>query len=244
MLKHHLLLTYRSFKRYKSSFFINLVGLTAGLTCTLLIYLWVKDELQMDKFHHNGTRIYQMMENEQIDGGIKTTDQTVGVLAQTILNEFPEVEDAVAVSPSYWIAQSKLRYQEDKEIKGAGLFAGKNFFKVFSYPLVAGNMNEVLKGNNSIVISKQMAMRLFHSLNVLGKEVVWENSDMEKENHALITGVFEDLPRNSSTQFDFVVSIDVIMGPGSSFLSWGNHGPNTFIVLKKKAPTLTPLIPK
>jgi putative ABC transport system permease protein len=78
-------------------------------------------------------------------------------------------------------------------------------------------------------------VKLFNSLNVLGNEVVWENSDMENENHALITGVFEDLPRSSSTQFDFVVSIDIIMGPGSSFLSWGNHGPNTFIVLKKDA---------
>lgn len=235
MLQHHLLLTYRNFKRYKSSFFINLIGLSAGLTCTLLIYLWVNDEVQMDKFHQNGARIYQMMENEQIDGGIKTTDQTVGVLAQTLLNEIPEVEDAVTVSPSYWIAQSKLKSQEDKDIKGAGLFAGKNFFKIFSYPLVAGNVNEVLNGKISIVISKQMALRLFHSLNVLGKEVVWENTDMEKENHALITGVFDDLPSSSSTQFDFVVSIDIIMGPGSSFLSWSNHGPNTFIVLKKDA---------
>ena len=81
MLQHHLLLIYRNFKRYKNSFFINLIGLTAGLTCALMIYLWVNDELQIDNFHNKGNRLYQVMENEQTEGGTNTTDQTVGVLA-------------------------------------------------------------------------------------------------------------------------------------------------------------------
>ena len=235
MLQHHLLLIYRNFKRYKNSFFINLTGLTAGLTCALMIYLWVNDELQMDNFHTKGSRLYQMMENEQTEAGANTTDQTVGVLAQTLVAEMPEVEDAVAVSPSYWIVQSKLFTKNNNGVGGAGLFAGKKFFSIFSYPLLSGNVHEVLKGKNSIVISSQMALKLFHTTNVLGKEVVWENADMDSENHAMITGVFKNIPATSSSQFDFVVSIDMLMGQNSGLLRWSNHGPNTFVVLKKDA---------
>lgn len=233
MFQHHLLLLYRNFKRYKSSFFINLIGLTAGLTCTLMIYLWVNDELQMDGFHAKSSQLYQMMENEQTEAGITTTDHTVGVLGKAMLADMPEVEDAVAVSPLYWIAQSKLYLKSTAALKGAGVFAGDNFFKVFSYPLASGNVNEVLKGKNAIVISSQMAMKLFHTTDVLGKELVWENADLEKENHAIISGVFKDLPSNSSAQFDFVVSMDLLMEPSSPFLKWSNHGPNTFVLLKK-----------
>jgi putative ABC transport system permease protein len=235
MLQHHLLLIYRNFKRYKSSFFINLVGLTAGLTCTLLIYLWVNNEVQMDRFHSKGSQLYQVMENQRTEAGINTTDLTVGILGKALLNEMPEVEDAVTVSPAYWIAQSKLLVKNNIGINGAGIFAGKNFFKVFSYPLISGSNNEVLNGKNSIVISRQMAMKLFHTTDVLGKEMVWENADMDEANHALISGVFNNIPAGSSTQFDFVVSIDLLMGPSSPFLKWSNRGPDTFIVLKKNA---------
>lgn len=235
MLHHHLLLIYRNFKRFKSSFFINLIGLTAGLTCALLIYLWVNEEVQMDRFHAKGSQIYQMMENEQTASGVSTTDQTVGVLGETLLKDMPEVEEAVAVSPSYWIVQSKFLLKDNTAINSSGLFAGKDFFKIFSYPLVSGNMSKVLLDNNSIVISSQMAMKLFHTTDVLGKEIVWENSDMAAKNHAIISGVFKEIPGNSSMQFDFVVSMGMLMPPNSGLLSWSNRGPNTFVVLKKGA---------
>ncbi|MBB6270067.1 ABC-type antimicrobial peptide transport system permease subunit [Pedobacter cryoconitis] len=235
MFQHHLLLIYRNFKKYKSSFFINLVGLTAGLTCTLLIYLWVNDELRMDKFQEKGSQLYQVMENEKTEAGINTTDLTAGLLAEALLKEMPEVEDAVMVSPAYWIASSKLSVKNNTGIQGGGLFAGKNFFKVFSYPLISGNADQVLNNKNSIVISAQMAMKLFHSTDVVGKEVTWENSDMVNENHTLISGVFKDIPANSSGKFDFIVSIDPLMVPESGLRKWESHGPNTFVVLKKGA---------
>jgi hypothetical protein len=63
MLRHNLLITYRNFLRYKSSFLINLAGLSTGLACTLLVYLWVNDELHVDKYFENDDRLYQVMEN-------------------------------------------------------------------------------------------------------------------------------------------------------------------------------------
>jgi putative ABC transport system permease protein len=235
MLQHHLLLIYRNFKKFKSSFCINLIGLSAGLTCTLMIYLWVNDEMKMDRFHDRNSQLYQMMEHEKTDAGTLTTEHTVGVLGETLLSELPEVEDAVAVSPAFWIAQSKLSLSTERSYRAAGLFAGRNFFSIFTYPLYVGNPVSALKAQNSIVISASMAMKLFHTKNVLGKQVVWENPDMEKENHAIVTGVFNDLPASSSAQFDFVASIDLVMDAGSPFRKWSNHGPNTYVQLKKGA---------
>lgn len=189
----------------------------------------------MDKFHSKGSQLYQLIENERTESGINTTDQTVGILADALAKEMPEVEDAVAVSPAYWIAETKLSAKNEMGVRGGGLFAGKDFFKIFSYPLVSGNISQVLTAKNSIVISEQLAMKLFHTTEVMGKEIVWENADMANENRALISGVFKTVPASSSVQFDFVVSLQMIMDPPSPLLSWGNHGPNTFIVLKKGA---------
>jgi len=235
MFKHHLLLIYRNFKRYKSSFFINLIGLSAGLSCTLLIYLWVNDEIQIDRFHNE--RLYQVIQNEHLTDGVQTVEGTPGILAETMAKEIAEVETAVATSPGFWLGQSKVSANHQPAIKAAGKFAGPDFFKVFSYPLITGNKNEVLSGKKTVAISESMAMKLFHTTDVVGKEMVWSNTEMQAENHALISGVFKDIGVNSSEQFDFLVSYDVLLGPegNSGYRKWTNYGPGTFVVLKKDA---------
>jgi putative ABC transport system permease protein len=233
MFKHHLLLIYRTFKRYKTSFFINLVGLSAGLTCALLIYLWLNDEVGMDKFHQNGKQLYQVMSNEITDQGIRTTDANPGILGAGLKAELPEVEDALTASPTYWLAQSKISVDHTAGMKARGRFAGENFFKFFSYPLIKGNASTVLSGKQSIVISEQLAKKLFHSTEVLGKSVIWRNADMNSETMGMVTGVFKNTPQNSSEQFDFLVSLSVMNEVNSNFLRWESNGPNTFILLKK-----------
>jgi putative ABC transport system permease protein len=233
MLKHQLILIYRNFKRYKSSFFINLIGLSTGLSCALLIYLWVNDEMKMDHFHND--RLYQVMENENMTDGINTVDGTPGVLAEAIEKEMPEVEAAVTVSPTYWLGQSSVSANHKPAVKAAGKFAGTNFFKIFSYPLLIGKTDQVLKDKNTVVISEGLALKLFGSTDVIGKEFVWTNTDIKNEKHALISGVFKNIPTNSSDQFDFLVSLDALFTTASNYLKWGNYGPNTFFILKAGA---------
>ncbi|ATP56433.1 transporter permease [Pedobacter ginsengisoli] len=235
MFKHHLLLIYRNFKRYKSSFFINLIGLSAGLSCALLIYLWVNNEMQIDRFHNE--RLYQVIQNEHLTDGVQTVEGTPGILAETMAKELREVETAVATSPGFWLGQSKVSANHKPAIKAAGKFAGPDFFKVFSYPLITGNKNEVLKGKKTVVISESIARKLFNSTDVVGKEMVWSNTEMEAENHAIISGVFKDTGANSSEQIDFLVSYDVLLGPegNSGYRKWTNYGPSTFVILKKDA---------
>lgn len=235
MFQHHLLLIYRNLKKYKSSFFINLIGLSAGLTCALLIYLWVNDEMQVDKFHQKSSQLYQVMENETFVDAIHTADATSAILADALKVEMPEVEDAAAASPVYWLEQTKMSIPGNTNIKAAGKFASKDFFKVFSYPLLSGNISEVLKAENSIVISEELARKLFHSTDVIGKEIVWNVVELGTENHAVVSGVFKNIPANASEKFDYLISMAVLYRTAPNYLKWGNRGPNTFIVLKKDA---------
>ena len=233
MFRHHLLLIYRNFKRYKSSFFINLIGLSTGISCALFIYLWVNDEMKMDRFHHE--RLYQVMENENITDGVNTVEGTPGILAEAMAKEMPEVELAVTVSPTYWLGQSSVSANNKQAVRAAGKFAGADFFEVFSYPLLTGKADQVLKDKNTVVISEGLALKLFRSTDVIGKKFVWRNADMKNENHALISGVFKDTQKNSSDHFDFLVSLDVFYAAAPNYLKWTNYGPQTFFILKKEA---------
>ncbi|WP_316817887.1 ABC transporter permease [Pedobacter nyackensis] len=236
MFRHHLLLIYRNFRRYKNSFFINLIGLSTGISCALLIYLWVNDEMKMDRFHND--RLYQVMANENITEGVNTVDATPGILAETMVKEMPEVESAVTASPTYWLGKSSVSTNNKTAIKAAGKFAGADFFKIFSYPLLVGKADQVLKDKNTVVISEELALKLFRSTDVIGKEFLWRNADMKSDNHALISGVFKDIRGNSSDHFDFLVSLDVFFAAAPNYLKWGNSGPNTFFILKEGADPL------
>ncbi|MBB2150447.1 ABC transporter permease [Pedobacter gandavensis] len=232
MFQHHLLLIYRNFKRYKSSFLINLLGLTAGLCCALMIYLWVMDEMHMDKFHAHNDQLYQVMENEITATGINTRDATAGLLGESLAKDMPEVEAAVTTSPTYWLKESKVNTGNNPGLKAAGKFVGPDFLKIFSYPLLAGNATQMLTGKNNIAISEGLAKKLFHSTDVVGKEMIWSNAELKGERHVLITGVFKDMPANSSDRFDFLIPLEVLLKE-SNYTQWSNLGPNTFLLLKK-----------
>jgi putative ABC transport system permease protein len=91
MLQHNLLLIYLNFRRFKSYFFINLIGLSTGMACALLIFLWVSDELGVDKFHENDAQFYQVLEHQLHAGKITTIENTSGLLAESLAEEMPEI---------------------------------------------------------------------------------------------------------------------------------------------------------
>lgn len=222
MIRHHLTLLYRNFLRSKGYFIINLSGLTAGLACTLLIYLWVHDELRIDKFHLKEDRLFQVMEHQQYADHIMTTTSTPGLLAETLKEEMPEVEYAATLT---WVNTYTLSVGETN-IKADGLHVGPDFFNIFSYPLVDGNPDDVLKDKYAIVITPELAIRLFGtSTNVVGKTVELQH---EKQFH--VTGLFRKVP-SSSWQFDFVLSFEELKAEQEWLRSWGSNGPSTHIVL-------------
>src|SRR5215831_944131 len=140
MFRHNLLIIYRNFKKFKTTFFINIIGLSTGLACTLLIYLWVNDELGINRFNEKDKQLYEVMENQHLDGGIKTTDGTSGILAESIAKDIPEIEYAATVTPTSWFPKATLLNQErDKNIRAAGQFVSSDFFDIFTYPLIQGS---------------------------------------------------------------------------------------------------------
>jgi putative ABC transport system permease protein len=230
MLRHNLLIIYRNFKRFKSTFFINLVGLSTGLTCALLIYLWVSDELSIDTFHKKDARLYQLMERQEHNSYIGVTGSTPWLLAEALLQELPEVEYAATATPGHWYGKSTLSVK-DIAIKASGIYCGKDFFNIFSYDLIQGNANQVLMDKSSIVISEDLAKKLFTvSDNAVGKTVDFQHTEQYQ-----ITGVFKNIPSNSSEKFDFVLPYQILIDQQPERADWGNAGPHTFVVLKEGA---------
>ncbi len=226
MLKHHILLTYRNILRYKSSFFINLVGLSSGLACALLIYLWVNDELGVDTFHQKETTLFQVMEHQKYAVGIMTTQSTPGLLAETLKEEIPEIEYAATTT---WINAYTLTV-DDVNTEAEGFHVGSDYFNIFSYNLYEGDPNTALKDNSSIVISRDLAGQLFGTDDAIGQEV-----QLQHDRSFLVTGVFEGTPGNSSVQFDFVLSFELYKETNPWVTNWQSNGPRTYIILRSDA---------
>ncbi len=225
MLRHHLLLVYRNFLRAKGYYAINLVGLSAGLACTLLIFLWVSDELGMNKFHEKDARLYEIMEHQKYADGIMTTTSTPGLLAETLKAEFPEVEYAATTT---WVNSFTLSVK-DHNVKAKGWYVGPDYFNIFSFKLVQGNADQVLKDDRSIVISRSLAKKLFNSEeDVLGKTL-----ELQHDKSFQVTGVFDDIPNNSSIQFEFVLSFEEFKKDNEWVTEWGNNGPATYVIFKE-----------
>lgn len=232
MLQHHLILIFRNFKRFKSSFFINLIGLSTGLACSLLIFLWVMDELSVDRFHDHGDQIYQVMENQRLGDEIKTIPNSAGLLAESMDEDFPEVVYAAPVAPAEWFGDFNLKVEGVEQVKSKGQFVGKDFLKIFSYPLIEGDQDQVLEDKYAIVITESLAKKLFDtSKGIVGQSM--EVNLMHYTKAVTITGVMRDLPRQSSDQFDFLISYEAWKEINPSTLHWGNSGPHAYLLLEE-----------
>src|SRR5436190_1470436 len=130
MFQHNLLLIYRNFKRFKSTFLINLIGLSTGLASALLIYLWVSDELSVDKFHEKDSQLFQIVERVRIADQIAIVPHTAGLLGEVIEEKIPEVEYAVS---SRLLREDKILSVGDNNMKASGLYASQDFFNMFSF---------------------------------------------------------------------------------------------------------------
>jgi putative ABC transport system permease protein len=226
MLRHNLVIILRGLSRFKSTFVINLVGLSVGLASALLIFLWVDDELSVDKFHEKDQRLYQVMttleENTIVD--------TPGPLVETLAEEMTEIEYAAAVAPPNWRGFDGFILTVAKQnIKATGQYAGKDYFNIFSYGLIQGNAGQVLADKNSIVISDELAMKLFDTTQgVVGKTI-----ELNHEREYLVTGLFKKTPAASSVRFDFVLPFDAYLDIAPWYKSWDNFGPHTYLVLRE-----------
>ncbi len=227
MFKNYIFTALRSYWKQKGFTFLNLAGLTIGLTTSLLIMLWVVDEFNYDGFHENSEQLYRIMENQTYSGQMFTFSATPGLLAEALKTEIPEITHATRTT---WGDEKQFTVGE-KIIKEKGLFADGEFFEMFTFPFVAGDAETALNDITSIVISEILAEKYFESATAaLGKTIRIDNETDYK-----VTGVFRDVPDNSSIKFDFVLPFEVYLKENEWLKEWGNNGILTYVMLQEQA---------
>ncbi len=217
MLKHNIILTFRNFRRYPSTFLINLIGLSTGIASLMLIYLWVDDEISIDRFHPNDDGLYQVYTNFKTPDGYQSWRGVPGLLLEEIQSQIPQVSDAVAATDVHDYTISA----DQTAIRAKGKFASQSFFKLFNYPLITGNAEVALGDRSNILITESLATKLFGTTNAMGKALKWEFWDRGRE--FTVSGILKDLPPNSSEQFDFLLTWEFYHDDLISFKGWGNY---------------------
>lgn len=231
MIKNYFKTAYRSLVRGKFFTVINIAGLSLGIACSLLILLWVKDEKSVDAFHANSKSLYQVYERQYYDGKVEASYPTQGLLAQEMKKVIPDVKYSSSLDYAAAPGTQSTLEANGKINKHSGAFAGEDFFKMFSYPLLEGSTAAALRDANTIAISRSMAEIFFgNAASAINKTIRFENKTDLK-----ITGVYENMPANSSIQFDFFRTWVDYVKENEWVKNWGNTSPSTFVQLQPNA---------
>jgi len=225
MLKNYLKTAWRNLWRNKFFSVIKLSGLALGIACSLVIMLWVNDEQSIDAFHKNGAQLYSVFERRYTDGQIGGGYATQGLMADELKRVFPEVEYATGYA---WEELNTFE-ANNKIIKESGNHAGPDFFKMFTYPMLAGNAVTSLQSPVGIAVSKKMAADFFGSpQQAIGKTIRYNN-----KKDLRITAVFDNVPTSSSLQFDYILNWPIFLEDNDWARNWSNNGPLTCVMLRK-----------
>ena len=130
MIKHSILLFVRSIKKHKSTFLINIIGLSTGLASALLIVLWITHEINTDSFSENNDRVFQVMHNANNENGIETNANTPALLAEELAKTMPEVEYAVSVIPTAFNSSNGITKVGTLNFKSTAQYVTPDFFNV------------------------------------------------------------------------------------------------------------------
>ena len=234
MLRSYLKIAWRSLIKDRQFTLLNLLGLSTGLACALLIYLWVVDELRVDKHNEKDAHLFQIMMNQPHEDGIKTGEHTPGLLADALKAEIPEVELATTVVPAEWFSNKGVISTGETKLKAGGQFVSKDYFDVFTRPFIQGDASTVTGDKNTLALSEEMAEKLFGvGQNVVGKTVKWDEGQFSGLYR--VGGVFKNNPRNASNQFDILFNFEQFKARRPGMENWGNSDPNTFVILKNGA---------
>ncbi len=232
MFLNYLKSTYRNLIRHKGYSFINIFGLSVGISCCILIMLFLKDELSYDQFQENSDRIFRVVSKYSFKGNTKYHAGMPAPLAAAIINEYNYAVKITRFGAGY----GDVIRNENVQTRGNRFeLADPNIFDVFTIPLVAGNSQTALNDPNSIVISESLAKKYFVDKNPIGKILQIGREDFFHDYK--VTGVFKDLPTNSHFKFDCLASFQAAYIKGNEGnLTWGASNYETFILLQKNFP--------
>ncbi|MEN0055332.1 MAG: ABC transporter permease [Mucilaginibacter sp.] len=231
MLKNYLLVAFRNLSKNKAFSFINIIGLAIGMAACLLILQYVNFELSFDSFNAKKDRIYRINQDRYNNGKL-STQWAGGAFApgNAFKAVLPEIEDFVKIVGD---GQALANYKDQKMVIKDNYFVGEGFFNVFSYPLISGDPKTALKDPYSVVITEEVAQRLFHNTNPVGQSLII-NGDRPLK----ITGVVKNPPVNSHFKFDFLQSYATLLKdnpPNKDYNldnAWLSDGCTTYLLLR------------
>jgi putative ABC transport system permease protein len=232
MLSNYFKIIWRNVLKDRQFTILNLLGLSTGLACTLLIYLWITDELNVDKHNEKDQQLYQVMTNLETESGIRTIEGTAGMLGSTLPKEIPEIEYGVSVLPASWFPFQGVASTDNVKIKGRGEYVSKDYFNAFTLNFIKGDKLRLFENNSSVAISEELAHKLFNTTeNVIGKTLKWDQSEFGGS--FIVSGVFKMPPPSATSQFDLMFNYDLVLERRPNLLNWQNSDPSTFIIVKK-----------
>ena len=223
MLKNLIRHSLSSFKRQRSYIIINILGLSIGIACSLLIAIYVINEASYDKFNTKRDRIYRAILNGKIGGQEVTTSSSPAIMGSTMLKEFPEVEDFLRMNgngPTV-IEYNKQTFTEEHLVE-----ADSSFFNFFSIPVLRGDSKSVLNAPHKVVLSESTAKKIFGKENPIDK-LIKIGSDTTRY---VVTGVMADVPQNSHFEANILTSF--ITNSRSKDTQWMNNSFSTYFLLK------------
>lgn len=221
MLGNYFKIAWRNLWRNKSFSFVNILGLTIGISATILILMWVRDELSYNKFNDNYSSIYKILANRDFNNQVFTDENMVMPLARSIKQQIPQVEHAVVTTHS----EPHILTYGDTKLKQNGYTVSEDFFKMFSFRFIEGNAVTAIPDPYAIVLTKSAARALFGNADPLNKVVNIDNSYNVK-----VSAVVDDVPGNSTLQFDFINTFNYSNDEVKrSMTEWTNSSWNVFI---------------
>lgn len=227
MIKNYLKTTLRSLLKNKSYSFLNITGLAIGITCASLIFLWLQDELT---FNHNFQKrdvLYKVYENQTYEGKVSTFFGTPGPMAKAMKTEIPGIKNAARMTGDGGNALFALG---DKVITETGNYADPEIFSMLQLPFVEGSGTNAFQQLHSVVINETMARKFFGDADPLGKSLKVNN-----ERDYIVTGVFADLPKNSTYQFQWLAPLENIDHKQPWMTVWGANWVRTLVELEPNA---------
>jgi putative ABC transport system permease protein len=234
MIKNYLRLAWRNLIKDRQFSILNILGLAIGLTCSLLIGLWVADELNMEHYNPNDARLYQVMSFHKTQSGIETGMYTPGILARTMKTDLPEVENATEVLPASWfdgIGNGGIVVNGEKKLKARAQYIDSNYFDVFACPWLGGDRKRLFADKQGVAISETFARAMFGTTQgLIGKVIHYDQNEFS--GNFEIRGVFEPNPANATEHFDLLFNYAIALDVRKGLNEWVNADPSTFLLLK------------
>jgi putative ABC transport system permease protein len=221
MLRNYAVITYRTIVKNAGYSLISLLGLAVGLASFILILAYVRFETGYDRFHEKGDRIFRLISAEagpgEKPGGY--SDNNPDPVAALLKTEFPEVRHAARVMRQF--NDPAILSFEGRAFAQSGLFADQDFLEIFSFPFVRGDRSRALSAPGSIVITEEVARKLFGDLDPVGKPLTY--GVRRGKGDLTVTGVVRNVPRNSHLRFDYLLSVATLEADKSNdymFRNW------------------------